>query len=72
MTRNSEFLSVKQAAEDLSMSRVGVQKWIEQGKVKAIKVGSVYIIEVTEVARVKKQMISGLDKKLSKLKRKTG
>lgn len=60
---NKEFLSVKQLADLLGISRVAVFYKIKSGMIKAEKVGKTYIIPRTQL---KGGSLAGQDEKLKK------
>ena len=49
-----EYTTVTQFAKRFGISRQFVWKMIKEGKLKAIKIGSIYKIPVSEVERIKK------------------
>jgi excisionase family DNA binding protein len=53
-------LSTAQAAEELGISRRGVQKLIEYGTLPAMRVGRDYLITLEDVQRAKKRPRAGI------------
>lgn len=49
-----QYTTVSEFATKFSVSRQFVWKLIKEGKLKAIKIGSIYKIPVSEVDRIKK------------------
>ena len=49
-----QYTTVSEFAKQFSISRQFVWKLIKEGKLKAIKIGSIYKISVSEVERIKK------------------
>lgn len=49
-----EYISITQFAKLFGISRQAVWKWIRSGKVKAIRLGKVFRIPVSEVDRIEK------------------
>ena len=49
-----QYITVSEFATKFSVSRQFVWKLIKEGKLKAIKIGSIYKIPVSEVDRIKK------------------
>lgn len=51
---NQNYITVSDFARKFSISRQFVWKMIKEGKLKAIKIGSLYKIPVSEVDRIEK------------------
>ena len=49
-----EYITVTQFAKKFNISRQFVWKIIKEGKLKSIKIGSIYRIPVSEVERIKR------------------
>lgn len=49
-----QYITVSEFSTKFSVSRQFVWKLIKEGKLKAIKIGSIYKIPVSEVERIKK------------------
>lgn len=49
-----EYITVTEFAKKFNISRQFVWKMIKEGKLKAIKIGSIYKIPVSEVDRIEK------------------
>ena len=49
-----QYTTVSEFAKEFSVSRQFVWKMIKEGKLKAIKIGSIYKIPVSEIDRIEK------------------
>lgn len=47
-----EYFTVKEVAEKLKLNIMTIYKWINQGKIKAVKLGDTWRISETEINRI--------------------
>lgn len=47
-----EYFTVKEVAEKLKLNIMTIYKWINQGKIKAVKLGDTWRISKTEINRI--------------------
>jgi len=48
--KNSEFISIPQAAKLLGISRIAVYKKVKEGKIKSVRVGRQFAIPASEIS----------------------
>lgn len=48
-------LTIKDVSKALNVSEISIRRYIEQGKIKAVKIGNVWRISIEEVNRIKKE-----------------
>ena len=50
---NKELIGMQEAADQLGISAMTLHRWVERGKIQAVKVGSYRAIPLTEIERLR-------------------
>lgn len=50
-----KMLTIKDVSKALNVSEISIRRYIEQGKIKAVKIGNVWRISLEEVNRIIKE-----------------
>ena len=60
--KNGKYLSIKELADILGISRIAVYKKVKKGQIKAIKIGKSYAIPQKAIANIMGGILSKKDK----------